>query len=517
MRRLNGPQTTGRDFRELSVPQHEIAEDFDVAAPMRDGTDLMVDVLRPDAPGRFPALVAASPYPRQIQNLGLPLGFVEAGASDFWVPGGYVHVLANERGTGGSGGEYGFFDTQWRRDMHDLVEWTAAQPWCDGNVGMIGISGFAMSQVAAAVERPDHLRAIFPVAVTVDVMEAAWHGGLLSSTFIGAWLAGVANMAGAKGSLFRGRLARAAKRLLRSGPVHSRLEHFNGEAALSVLGKLMPSSYPPHPWNELYLAAAVEHQTRDEWWEERNIPPLMGGIEVPVYLGCDWDNVPLHLPSTFLALRSLPQGLPVRVALMEHGLIWPWESLHVEALAWFDHWLKGRETGVMDGPPIRYELGGEWYASETWPPDGVEPAEWPLEERSYVYAPPGVRSGGEPETAVWDWELSSPLDVTGAPELHLDAEITGSEVAWIATLQDVSPDGKATDVTAGWLRSSLGSVVRLVDTGHRFAAGHRLRLVLASEDGDDKPAMMGFKHAPLGIPSRNTIRSTSRLLLPQKS
>ncbi len=63
----------------------------------------------------IPALIAASPYPRQIQDLGAPMGFIEAGASDFWVPRGYVHVIANLRGTGGSGGTFGFFDAQERR------------------------------------------------------------------------------------------------------------------------------------------------------------------------------------------------------------------------------------------------------------------------------------------------------------------------------------------------------------------------------------------------------------------
>ena len=106
--------------------------------------------------GRFPALIAASPYPRQIQDLGAPMGFIEAGASDFWVPRGYVHVIANLRGTGGSGGTFGFFDAQERRDLHDLVEWAAVQPWCDGNVGMIGISYFAMSPAGGGRRTPRH-------------------------------------------------------------------------------------------------------------------------------------------------------------------------------------------------------------------------------------------------------------------------------------------------------------------------------------------------------------------------
>ena len=65
----------------------------DVAVPMRDGVLLLADVHRPAEPGRYPVLVAASPYPLQIQNLGAPPGFIEAGASDFFVPRGYVHVI----------------------------------------------------------------------------------------------------------------------------------------------------------------------------------------------------------------------------------------------------------------------------------------------------------------------------------------------------------------------------------------------------------------------------------------
>src|SRR3954470_9862908 len=149
-RHLNGPQTTGRTFRNLSEPQYRIQHDNNQHATMRDGARLLSDVHRPDADGRFPALIAASPYPRQIQDLGAPAGFIEAGATDFWVPRGYAHVIANLRGTGGSGGTFGFFDAQERRDMYDLVEWAAAQPWCDGNVGMIGISYFAMTQLEAA-------------------------------------------------------------------------------------------------------------------------------------------------------------------------------------------------------------------------------------------------------------------------------------------------------------------------------------------------------------------------------
>ena len=113
-RQLNGPQTTGREYPNLSQPLYARVREDDISVPMRDGTPLLADVHRPDAPGRFPVLVAASPYPRQIQDLGAPMGFIEAGASDYFVPRGYVHLIANLRGTGGSGGTFGFFDEQER-------------------------------------------------------------------------------------------------------------------------------------------------------------------------------------------------------------------------------------------------------------------------------------------------------------------------------------------------------------------------------------------------------------------
>jgi putative CocE/NonD family hydrolase len=202
-RRLNGPQTTGREYRNLSQPTHAMAHEDDVAVPMRDGVMLLADVHRPAEPGRYPVLVAASPYPRQIQNLGAPAGFIEAGASDFFVPRGYVHVIANCRGTSGSGGTFGFFDGQERRDMYDLVEWAAQQPWSNGSVGMIGISYFAGTQMEAAVERPPHLRATMPIAGTFDLYESATHHGLMSSGFLTPFLYMIGMTSGHTNKLWR--------------------------------------------------------------------------------------------------------------------------------------------------------------------------------------------------------------------------------------------------------------------------------------------------------------------------
>lgn len=565
-RRLNGPQTTGREYRNLSQPTYAVTGDDDVPVPMRDGVNLLADVHRPVESGRYPVLVAASPYPRQIQNLGAPAGFIEAGASDFFVPRGYVHVIANCRGTSGSGGTFGFFDGQERRDMHDLVEWAAVQPWSDGNVGMIGISYFAGTQIEAAVERPPHLKAIMPIAGTFDLYGSASHHGLMSSGFITPFLFMIGMTSGHTNKLWRSKLIDAVRALLLTPGIHRKFEHANGEAAIAGLQLLLKLHHDPHPWDDLWRAIAAEHPQRDAWWDDRNLLPLLDRIEIPVYLGCDWQNVPLHLPHTFTALERLVNSKHIQVAMLgEHGLAWPWESLHIEALAWFDHWLRDRDTGILEGPRFRYvvpEADG-WRTAENWPlPDTSHNAfalcadgnlsqnESAPGSRTYMNLGGGLNRPRPSETdppsfLVWDTApLAEDLDMVGPIELQLDASSTAPDTAFIAILQDIDPKGRETQVTAGYLRAGLrqideaeskpgaptlpcrvfepvplGETVRyripLVPNARRFKAGHRIRLYLTTDDQDEeKPAPLMFRHASVGTSSINTIQSSSRLLLP---
>lgn len=565
-RRLNGHQTTGREYRNLSVAAFDMDSEFDVPVPMRDGIELRSDIYRPAASGRYPVLVSASPYPRQIQNLGAPLGFIEAGASDYFVPRGYVHVIVNLRGTGGSGGTFGFFDAQERQDMYDLVEWAGRQPWSDGNVGMVGISYFAMTQLEAAVEQPPSLKAIFPVAASIDLYEAAVHNGLASTHFLTPYLSMIGMTSAHESGFFRNRIVDAARYLLKTPAIHKHFETTNGEAAIAGLKGLLKLHHAPHPWDDLWRACVVEHQTRDAWWEARSLVPLLERVKVPVYLGCDWDNVPMHLPSTFRAWHGLTNSPAVRVAMLgEHGLAWPWESLHIEALAWFDHWLKGRDTGILEGDPIRYYMPGadEWRTAAAWPPKGtghewlalradgvLDVEEGPEGSRQLIAFGHGLSghrtSVADPATSlVWhSAPLENDVDVAGDAEVRLEATSTAPDTAWIVMLQDVDPSGVATNVTAGYLRASLREVdeaasrdgspvlpckqfeavpigtqvqyrIPLVVTARRFRAGHRLRLLITSDDQDaDVPAMLGFRHASVGTSSVNTIASSSRLLLP---
>jgi hypothetical protein len=136
------------------------------------------------------------------------------------------------------------------------------------------------------------------------------------------------------------------------------------------------------------------------------------------------------------------------------------------------------------------------------------------------------------------------LDVVGELELQLDATTTAADTGWIVTLQDVDRAGNTYDVTAGWLRASLRAVdeersvpgapvlpctrrkrvrpgklmrsrIPIVPNARRFEAGHRIRVVVASDDtAKGKPSISHFRHAPVGEPARNAVHSCSRPLLP---
>ncbi|MEB4208532.1 CocE/NonD family hydrolase [Mycobacterium sp. 94-17] len=566
-RQLNGPQTSDREYRNLSHPRYRTRRHINVRIPMRDGIELVADIFRPDAAGSFPALVAASPYARQLQDLGAPAGFIEAGATDFWVPRGYVHVIVNLRGTGGSGGVFSFFDSQERRDMYDLIEWVGEQPWCDGNVGMLGISYFAMTQLEAAVERPPHLKAIFPFGATADIYDGVSHHGLVSTAFASSFLSMLGLTAPKSDRFYRSAPFAVARRILNRPRLHRKFATMNGESANGILDVLMRLPHPPRPWDEFWHDVVVKRPLRDAWWDDRDLTPLLEKIDIPIYLGCDWENAPLHLPSTFSMLPKLIKSPCVRVAMLgKFGMTWPWESLHIEALAWYDHWLKGQDTGILEGPAFRYFLpeAAEWRAVESWPPPGGSHREFALRadgvlatdegepgDREYMALGAGLN---RPKPSVIDppamltWTsapLADDLDVAGDIELRLVASATALDTAWIVVVSDIAEDGSLVDhLSGGWLRASMRDVdedasrpgapilpcrtaagvpigedviyrIPLVPNARRFRRGHRVRLTLCSDDWNPgAPVIMNFRHATVGTSSLNTVRSSSRLLLP---
>jgi predicted acyl esterase len=367
-----------------------------------------------------------------------------------------------------------------------------------------------------------------------------------------------------KDETFRDGPARLLRRILGIPAIHRRFASVGGDNVIRILQLISRFRHDQEPWTRLWRNMAVEHPFRDEWWDERDLRPLLGQINVPTYLGSEWPNVPLHLPGVFEAWDRMHGNPNVRMAILgERGLPWPWESMHIEALAWFDQWLKGRETGILKGPAIRYWLPGaeKWMTSEVWPPaseylsfalnpDGSLAEERVDGERQYFCLAPGAsRSKGDSPLGLDDslnWTtdpLATSLDIVGHMELELVASATAPDTAWIVDVKDIAPDGTAYDVTQGWLRATLRETddtastvgrpvlvgrnsvpvpvgekvtyrIPIVPNARRFAAGHRIQLTITSDD-TGKQVMQSFTHTPVGTSSLNTVSSASRLLLPR--
>ena len=164
---------------ETSKRQYGIRKEKNVSIPMSDGITIAADVFRPDATGKFPAILGVQPYERKLQSdpmmpqgLNMANGGIEAGDYNFYVRRGYAHVITSNRGTGQSGGVYDHYGPREVQDTAEVIQWIAAQPWCDGNVGMFGVSAFAVSQQQVAAIKPPQLKALFtPFGYTDFVFE----------------------------------------------------------------------------------------------------------------------------------------------------------------------------------------------------------------------------------------------------------------------------------------------------------------------------------------------------------
>jgi len=398
------------------------------------------------------------------------------------------------------------------------------------------------------------------VAVTDDLYDVFWHHGLFNAGFISAWLPAVGVMSGKTDAFWEGHRLNTVRHVLAVPAVHARMQNLNGEAIVTVLENVIHAHCPEVPFGQLWHAAAIEHPTHDDFWDARDSRPGLAEVDIPVYLGCDWENALVHLPSTFTAWEALRHNPNVRITMLPPGgLCWPWESLHEEALAWYDHWLRGVDTGIMDGPAVRFTLPGDradgtdgssdWRQAASWPPesddrvfhlrgDGVLGDTDDDTDRQYLYLtadvqrPKNANPVALPDRLEWTAaRFEAVVEFAGDITLSLHATVTAQDTAWIAVLYDRAPDGKRTAITGGWLRAShahgeckprpVPSGARatygipVVPNARHLATGHALALVITSSDaGHDTPAIMGFRHAPTGDSSVNTIHSSSRLTLP---
>lgn len=473
-------------------PEHaRMIEERDVAVPMRDGVDLSIDVYRPETDGRFPALLAFSIYNKDLQGpdvaASLPpqpawsplwAGLLEAGDTRFLVSRGYVHVIGSPRGVGksGNGGS-----REW--DCYDLIAWIAQQPWCDGNVGMVGISGFGAEQLAVAKQQPPALKAIFPLDPRgaygpFGGFREEYPGGVLHTfRYLIGHFSAFHQVRGAPGELSPER--EALWRQAMANPDYRQYPHILNVVAQK--GQHMPA----------YFDLLIDPYDRTAWVERSEAE--FAQVKVPTYTGSGWYayTYKTHLngaQSWFANLGCEKRLLLAGPAHLER----PFHTMHAEMLRWYDHWLKGIDTGIDREPPVKYWAMGEnrWRTAREWPLPETQWTKLFLNSWERLSPQPFVEASADdaipPDTFVqmpptqtsrfarlryMTAPLSENLLVAGPIVLNLWAAIDRDDTNWIVVLKDVGPDvsvqtareGERTvpenlperELTRGWLKASM--------------------------------------------------------------
>ncbi|MBB4287178.1 CocE/NonD family hydrolase [Roseospira goensis] len=520
---------TPRLHHRTDLP-HRVRAIETVWIPMRDGARLAGRLWRPDDADDHPvpAILEYIPYRRRdlTRHRDSMMHPYVAGH-------GYACLRVDLRGSGDSDGvltdEY---LPQELDDGCDVIAWLAAQPWCSGRVGMIGISwgGFNGLQIAAL--RPPTLGAIITLCSTDDRYADDIHhmGGCLLGDSL-SWA--------------------------------------------SVMFSY--TALPPDPevvgdrwrrmWTErlegsgLWLETWLRHQRRDAYWRHGSIAEDYGAVTCPVMAVSGWADGYSNAVFRLLANLRVPR----------QGLVGPWSHKypHIgvpgpaigflqESIRWWDHWLKDRDTGLMDEPMLRVWMQdsvpptasythrpGRWVAEPVWPspnmrvqrhaltpcgllPAGTSGADVALPVQSPLtlglFAGKWCSYAAGPDLAhdqrqedggalVFDSPpLTEPLEILGAPVATLEVS-SDKPLAMVAVrLSDVAPDDKATRVTYGMLNLTHRQsrehpeamqpgrretvTVKMNDIAQTFPAGHRVRLSVSTS------------YWPLAWPSPEPVRLT---------
>jgi putative CocE/NonD family hydrolase len=497
---------------------YDVHIQHNVLLPARDGLKLSANLWlpAPREPGeKFPAILEMIPYRKDDWHYPSDLQRMT-----YFAQRGFAGCRLDVRGTGSSQGlaldEYTEAETL---DGYDAVEWLAAQPWCNGNVGMWGISygGFTSIQVAAL--QPPHLKAIIPMYATDDryLDDVHYLGGCKTASEMAQYALGMVAM----------------------NAMPPKVEYAGADWSEQWKARLEQTP----PWVFEWL----RQQADGPYWRRGSLAPNYGRITCAMLLFAGWAD-----PYPGPALRMME-----RCANSPRKLIaGPWvhempsdgypgpnlDYLH-EMTRFYEYWLKGVDNGVMDEPVaalFRSEytvpeafpkrLNGEWISETAYPPKRTEwtshylgagtlnlqfpistlpPAHYPHRPTIGTRAalcwgagspPTGLARDLRPDEAlslIFTTEpLKEPLDLIGLPEAVLHLSSTAPVAHVVARLTDAAPDGTSALVSTGILnlthRDSHSDPKPLVPgevyearvpfkaIAYRFLPGHRLRLSIAS-------------------------------------
>lgn len=483
-----------------------------VFIPLSDGIRLAARIWLPENAEEepVPAILEYLPYRRQDGTADR-----DALTHPYFAGHGYASVRVDMRGAGDSEGVLlGEYLKQEQDDALEIIDWITSQSWCSGAVGMIGISWGGFNGLQIAARRPPALKAIVSICSTDDRYADDIH-------FMGGCL-------------------------------------LNDNAAWNAY-MFSINTTPPDPkvlgnkWHDvwtqrvkgsgLWLLDWMEHQHRDAFYKHGSVCENFADIEAAVYAVGGWADG--YSNAVFRLLAGLKS--PCK------GLVGPWAHKYPhfaepgpaigflqECLRWWDHWLKGIDTGIMAEPQLRCwmedplpprsyykERPGRWVAEKTWPSprietqtlylntDGLSATAGKTKELSISspmtvglmagqWCPHGLdpdlpgdqrqEAGG---SLVFDTEpLDNDLEILGAPVVELDLACDKPNGMVAVCLSEILPDGAATRITYGLCNlthrnshehpealepgKSYRTRVQLNDAGHRFEKGNRIRVALST-------------------------------------
>ena len=477
-----------------------IIAEQNVPARMRDGVTLYADVFRPAEPGRYPVILSRTPYGRARAEV-IPDTLALARA-------GYVAIVQDCRGCGDSEGQFSYLKqlSQEGADGYDAVEWAAALPYSDGNVGMSGGSYDGVTQWAAAMQRPPHLHAIAPLATPGGVHNMCFRGGAFELGVVLVWhlltcpgvvtreLTAAGASADEIGKAAHG-ITAALDRLCADGYAELPLRAMPSLRALGlddILGYVLDlgADNQPREWRVAHDLVDVPSLIMGGWYDifaqdtidHYAATCARGQGQTRLVFG-PW----IHAAWTS-TIGDMDLGVGANSASL--GLT---DSVIAIQVRWFDHWLKGIDNGIDREPPVKVFLTGDnrWLDLADWPPTGVReqplylhtggalgpalPATGsPASHYTYDPADPAPTLGGNtvmpgaypagikdqrplsqrPDVLTFtSAPLEEPLTVMGRVTAHLWASSSAPDTDFVARLIDVHPDGYMENLCDGILRA----------------------------------------------------------------
>lgn len=512
----------------------KVRVDRGVGIRMSDGVILSADITRPayrrgvavDEP--LPVVVSLTPYNKTLLTRSAPLigllghfgpavyrlvpssrhgraggrevlrtlggGALEAvSANRTLISRGFVHVAVDVRGTGTSTGRLEAFSEREQQDAQEVLSWVRAQPWCDGDLAMTGISYLAITALHAAGRRPEGLKAVFAMMGSADLTKDLMLTGGVQSMFTIGWLAAVNAVkwlpsvpalvrTGALRSYVRDRMASPGTRF--------------GDVTRSILSD-------DH----------VEH-----WYHEDSVMrcPRIEDITAATWLQAGWHDVFVHSATTLFERMQLAPGAGQLVVEDTYHIApgtgfgaadYP-QRLDELQCAFFERWVKGFDNGIdAYGPITIRQQGAGWVSRAEFPAPRATVHSWYLSAKNTGSADhsaydgslsaspdkattevrlPRRRPGIASQTTSWGlmgltavlgskWAVddrghekgavtftSDPLPedmlISGPINLHLRVRTLGIDAFWLATVCDVAPDGVSSVIARGALRSSRRAI-----------------------------------------------------------